>query len=81
MDCMSVLRELWDYLDGELTDERMDAIRGHLAECRDCHPYFDFERQFLEAVAATRDEHPVPAMVRRKVMAKLRYAGFAVSGL
>jgi len=44
MDCTDVVRQLWDYLDGELTDESMDAIRGHLAECRQCYPQFDFER-------------------------------------
>jgi anti-sigma factor (TIGR02949 family) len=75
MDCTDVVRQLWDYLDGELTDESMDAIRGHLAECRQCYPQFDFERTFLEAVAATRREHPAPNMVRRKVLAKLRKAG------
>lgn len=77
MDCSDVLRELWDYLDGELTDARMDRIRRHLAECRDCHPHFDFERQFLDAITATRDEHPAPSLVRRKVLAKLRKAGYA----
>jgi anti-sigma factor (TIGR02949 family) len=76
MDCLDVVRQLWDYLDGELTDERMEAIRAHLAACRDCHPHFDFERAFLDAVAATRNEQPAPTMVRRKVLAKLRQAGF-----
>lgn len=76
MDCLDVARQLWDYLDGELTDETMVAIRKHLEGCRDCYPHFDFERAFLEAVAATRRERPAPSLVRRKVMAKLRLAGF-----
>lgn len=78
LDCVDVVRQLWDYLDGELTDERMGAIRAHLEQCRDCYPHFDFERAFLDAVAATRREHPAPNMVRRKVMAKLRQAGLMV---
>ncbi|MBX6333458.1 MAG: mycothiol system anti-sigma-R factor [Gemmatimonadaceae bacterium] len=77
MDCLDVVRQLWDYLDGELTDDRMEAIRAHLAACRNCYPHYDFERAFLDAVAATRREQPAPNMVRRKVMAKLRQAGFA----
>lgn len=76
MDCLDVVRQLWDYLDGELTDDRMEAIRTHLAACRTCYPYYDFERTFLDAVAATRREQPAPNMVRRKVLAKLRQAGF-----
>jgi len=78
MDCYDVVRRLWDYLGGELTDESMDAIRSHLAQCKQCYPQFDFERTFLEALAATRREHPAPNMVRRKVLAKLRKAGLEV---
>lgn len=76
MDCLDVVRQLWDYLDGELTDESMAEIRAHLSECRDCHPHYDFERAFLDAIAATRSEHPAPSQVRRKVLAKLRKSGF-----
>ncbi len=76
MDCVETMRQLWDYLDGELTDDRMEAIRTHLAMCQGCHPHYDFERAFLEAVAATRQEHPAPGMLRRKVLAKLRAAGY-----
>jgi len=76
MDCLDVVRQLWEYLDGELTDETMQEIRAHLAQCRDCHPHLDFERAFLDAVAATRREHAAPHLVRRKVLAKLRAAGF-----
>ena len=78
MDCYDVVRQLWDYLDGELTDESMAAIRAHLAQCRQCYPQFDFERTFLDALAATRRERPAPNMVRRKVLAKLRKAGLEV---
>ena len=48
MDCLDVVRQLWDYLDGELTDDRMEAIRAHLAACRNCYPHYDFERAFLD---------------------------------
>ncbi|HEY7876639.1 MAG TPA: zf-HC2 domain-containing protein [Gemmatimonadaceae bacterium] len=75
MDCLEVVRQLWDYLDSELTDEAMARIHRHLAQCRQCYPQFDFERTFLDAVAATRREHPAPNLIRRKVLAKLRKAG------
>ncbi|MGH8323952.1 MAG: anti-sigma factor family protein, partial [Steroidobacteraceae bacterium] len=78
MDCLDVVRQLWDYQDGELTDETMEAIRAQLSQCRQCYPHFDFERTFLEALAATRREHPAANMVRRKVLAKLRKAGLEV---
>lgn len=80
MDCVAVVSQLWDYLDGELTDETMEAIRIHLVQCRQCYPQFDFERAFLNAVAATRRENPTPNLVRRKVLAKLKKAGLDISG-
>jgi anti-sigma factor (TIGR02949 family) len=74
MDCQQVVQQLWDYLDGELTEERMTDVRAHLKACRGCFPHFDFERAFLEAVAKSREEHAAPEDLRRKVMAKLRKA-------
>ena len=77
MDCEQVVRELWDYLDGELTDERMAEVRAHLKACRGCFPHFDFERAFLEALAKSKEEQAAPEELRRKVVAKLRKAGLA----
>ena len=74
MDCTEVVQQLWDYLDGELTDDRMTAIRAHLKACKGCFPHFDFEQAFLEAVRRSKEEHAAPEELRRKVMAKLRVA-------
>ena len=52
-DCADVLRQLLDFLDEELTEERMVAVRAHLDRCAGCYPEYDFERIFLDAVAAT----------------------------
>lgn len=54
MNCEAVMRQLWDYLDGELTPERMQAIEAHLAMCGRCHPQAEFERAFLRAVAQVK---------------------------
>lgn len=78
IDCLAAARELWDCLDGELTEERMQLVRTHLEACARCAPHFDFERQFLAALAATRAEQPVaPASLRQRVVRALRGAGFA----
>ena len=73
------VRPLWDYLDGELTDERMTEVRAHLKACRGCFPHFDFEKEFLEAIARSKGELAAPEDLRRKVVAKLRKAGLATS--
>jgi len=77
MDCEQAVRELWDYLDGELTEEQMAEVRAHLKACRGCFPHFDFERAFLEALAKSKEEQAAPDELRRKVVAKLRKAGLA----
>jgi anti-sigma factor (TIGR02949 family) len=81
LDCDAVMRQLWDYLDGELTQERMEAIHGHLALCKRCYPQYEFERAFLDAVARARREHSNPSRLRDQVMDALRAEGLDRRGL
>ncbi|HUO52576.1 MAG TPA: zf-HC2 domain-containing protein [Gemmatimonadaceae bacterium] len=74
MDCSQAVHQLWDYLDGELTDEKMAEVRAHLKACKGCFPHFDFEEAFLEAVRKSRAETACPDALRRKVMAKVQRA-------
>ena len=74
-DCESVMRQLWDYLDGELTPERMAAIRAHLDMCQRCYPQYEFERSFLDAIAGSPREHSNPERLRARLMAALQAKG------
>lgn len=73
-DCAAVMRQLWDYLDGELTPDREAVVRAHLERCSRCYPHVDFERAFLDAVATTRREHSRPEALRAMVQRTLRFA-------
>lgn len=75
LDCDSVMRQLWDYLDGELTADRKSAIRSHLELCKRCHPQFEFERTFLDAVAASAPQHSNPEQLRLKLLMALEDEG------
>lgn len=77
LDCNAVMRQLWDYLDGELTLETEQAVRAHLAVCKRCYPQYRFESAFLRALAASRREHPGPASLKARVLGLLRAEGFA----
>lgn len=77
LDCDAVMRQLWDYLDGELTSEREEAIRAHVAVCKRCYPQYDFERTFLQALEAARRSHSRPDVLKARVLGALRAAGFA----
>ena len=77
LDCDAVMRQLWDYLDGELTPERTEAIRAHIAMCERCQPQTEFERAFLAAVRRTKREHSQLERLRDQLIDSLRAQGFA----
>lgn len=76
-DCVAVMRQLWDYLDGELTDDRMAVVRDHLARCGRCQPQAEFERAFLAAIAHARRDHRNPTSLRDRVRGALRRQGYS----
>jgi anti-sigma factor (TIGR02949 family) len=77
VDCETVMRQLWDYLDGELTAERMAAIRAHLAVCARCYPQYEFERAFLTALARAQQHPSDPRALSARVASALRDEGMA----
>ena len=77
LDCESVMRQLWDYLDAELTPERMEEIRMHIEMCKRCYPQYQFERSFLDAVAARGRTHSDPERLRANLLAALRSNGLS----
>ncbi|HEX5436172.1 MAG TPA: zf-HC2 domain-containing protein [Gemmatimonadaceae bacterium] len=77
IDCEEAMRQLWDYLDDELTEQKMAAIREHLAVCQQCYPQFDFERAFLGAIASARCNQRASGALRMRIRAMLREVGSA----
>ena len=77
IDCRTAVRQLWDYLDGELDDQRMVEVRQHLLTCRKCLPHAEFGRRFIQALSRARERHVMPPAVRSQVMAALTEAGFS----
>ncbi len=59
VNCSEAVRELYFYLDGELTEERRQEITVHLDRCGPCAEATDFEAE-LRAVIASRCKDRVP---------------------
>ena len=74
MDCDAVLRKLWDYLDRELTEDRMHEIEMHLEQCEKCRPQADFRRAFRSAVTGARDAAGDTAALTERVRRALHDA-------
>lgn len=65
-DCSQTLRELYQYLDGELTDQDRVQIAHHLHDCSPCLEAFDFEAE-LQEVVRNRCVDQAPESLRRRV--------------
>ena len=75
-DCDAVMRQFWDYLDGELTAETMAAIDAHVQMCSHCNPHIQFERAFKAALRSAREPVAELTPLRDRVRAALAAAGY-----
>jgi anti-sigma factor (TIGR02949 family) len=64
--CDHVIAKLWEYIDGELTEESAAQVREHLDICSRCFPQYDFQRAFKEFTHRSAQK-PTPPELRRRV--------------
>ncbi len=64
--CDHVIAKLWEYIDGELTEEHAAKVRAHLEICNRCFPQYDFQRAYKEFLRRCADR-PIPPRLRRRV--------------
>lgn len=76
LDCDAVMRQVWDFLDGELPPERMQALEAHIAMCERCGGHVKFERSFKAALRAAREDGADSTELGARVLAALRREGF-----
>lgn len=77
LDCVHVVHQLWDYLDGVLGEDQRARIVAHLEQCAACTSHFEFERSFLETVAKLRRDDAEFHELKTQVIAALRASGFS----
>ncbi len=65
-DCNETLRELYGYLDGELSDADRAHIQGHLDDCSPCLEAYDFEAE-LRHVVRNRCVDQVPDSLKDRI--------------
>jgi mycothiol system anti-sigma-R factor len=66
-DCEQILREIYPYLDAELSAETRAEIQGHLDDCLDCLHVYDFHAELRMVIAAKCREQTVPPGLLAKV--------------
>jgi mycothiol system anti-sigma-R factor len=65
-DCNEAIRELYTFLDGELTVDKRAAISAHLDDCHPCLEAFDFEA-VLRIVVADHCREQVPDRLKDRI--------------
>jgi mycothiol system anti-sigma-R factor len=64
--CAEAVRQLWEYLDGALSDEGRTAIEEHLSFCRRCCGEVEFAEE-LRGFLARNAAEEVPPDVRQRL--------------
>lgn len=68
--CDHVIARLWEYIDGEISEESAVLIRAHLDVCAHCFPQYNFQRAFVEFVHV-HGATPIPPALRHRVFETL----------
>jgi len=78
VDCTETVAWLYEFLDGELTEERRIAVENHLNFCPPCGSVVSFEFE-LRRVIADRCRDHVPDQLRERIQAALAELGKQVT--
>ena len=68
--CAEAVRQLWQYLDGELPAESRAAVEEHLGFCRRCCGEAEFAEE-LRGFLAREAVEEIPSDVRARLLATL----------
>lgn len=60
MNCKGVIRELSNYIDGELEPSIKEELERHLSHCEDCTMILDQTKKSIEILC---DSQPIPLPV------------------
>jgi anti-sigma factor (TIGR02949 family) len=50
IDCEEAIRRIFDYIDHELTGQRLEEFQRHIETCHDCYDHTEFERLLKERI-------------------------------
>jgi mycothiol system anti-sigma-R factor len=76
VDCLSVVEELYTFLDGELTEYRRLQITRHLDGCTDCHEVVDFHAD-LKLAISSKCRETLPDGLRERIERALGMPGIS----
>jgi mycothiol system anti-sigma-R factor len=66
-DCSEVLHRIYEYLDGEMSQDDVARVAHHLEECRPCLAEHDLDKAVKEVVRRACTEDPAPDYLRLRI--------------
>lgn len=78
IDCDEVMRQLFDFLDGEVDEMADKEIHHHIDECRSCFSRVEFEQMLRARIRKSRDEG-LPDSLQERVTELMK--GFSVGNI
>ena len=73
IDCQEVAELLYEYLDGELTSQRADEVKAHLADCSPCTALRTFEEAFVQFLEARTRARGAPETLKRQILDEMLF--------
>jgi mycothiol system anti-sigma-R factor len=70
-DCSQVLGQVYEYLDGELSNADLLKIREHLEDCGPCLRQYDLDVALKALVRRSCACEPAPIELRERIMVKI----------
>jgi mycothiol system anti-sigma-R factor len=64
-DCKETLREMYLYLDDEISPGLRSSVEGHLNGCADCQDAFEFHEELRQMIARKCREDLPPGLTER----------------
>jgi len=80
VDCAEVLDQVYEYLNGELGDESIALVKGHLDDCSPCLQEFGLEDAVRKLVATSCACEAAPDRLRRQIRTRITEIRVSVSG-
>lgn len=71
MRCDQAMARLWEFLDGELPEEKHRALERHLEVCGRCFPAYDFQRAYLQYTRNLAAQEHAPEELRKEVFLRI----------
>ena len=68
--CAEAVRQLWDFLDGNVEESQRELVEEHLAFCRRCCGELEFAEE-LRGFLASHAENDLPPDVHARLTATL----------